>query len=139
MNLSMNIWKRLASVVAAIGISIGGLMAFIPQAQAASTTCRTVTLSMWSGSIHAYMQVPICYNGAQVRQGGPITPGAGMIGGSYQITWHGSYDDSSLRWLGVGENFNIEFWPSDWGGTMCSPRWYFNVNGGVYGGSMNCA
>jgi hypothetical protein len=139
LHIGRKITRRAALVLAVVGIALASLVVVGPQkASAASTTCRTIYVHSYDdgGTNQPWMYVPVCYNGSTIWMNGHISPGITTIGPSFGgFTWYGWYNDSSRRWLGIGENYTltIGFYT-----TSCLPRWYINASGGVYGHTDNC-
>lgn len=140
--MSPSIHSRVPRMAMAVFAALLVLFAgSITNAQPASaTTCRTINVSgsALNAAIYPRMSVPVCYNGSQIWPNGGVTPGVSTLG--YYVggfDWYGTFNDSSRRWLGAGENFTATIW-GGWYSTYCSPRWYINAQGKVYSYSRGC-
>lgn len=123
---------------AALAVTMAGGAVAVTAAPAQAATCRTVELGNHGGAIRPSMSVPVCYNGSRIWVNGGITPRVSGYGYWFSgFNWYGSYNDGSQSWLGVGENFSATLFAPVIT-LYCTPRWYINANGGVYGYSRNC-
>lgn len=140
MHIKGRVRSTLLALLLTLGIGATAVAATTQPAAAASTTCRTLTVSGPGVSFTPRMYVPVCYNGSTVWMNGGITPANTTIGWAANVTWYGWYNDASWHWLGVGENVNLTM--GALGVTVvsitCAPRWYINPSGVVYHYDAGC-
>lgn len=136
-NLSRQSRMAIAMLTALL-VMFAGLIATAQPASA--TTCRTINVSAGAlaFAVQPRMSVPVCYNGTHIWANGGVTPGISTAGYTFNgFDWYGTFNDSSRRWLGAGENFSVTIW-GGWYSTYCTPRWYINAHGNVYSHNKGC-